>query len=341
VTDAEPEVASVLARWTAELLARTIATDEGRRAFLRPFGLKPEGLSGPDARVSYRASCAVWRALTDANADPLFGIHFAEALPDSAFGVVGYLALSSDTSLDALRAVAAYYRLIKNPAAMRVVERGEAVHVVDNPAPGLPPWPRHLAEAILFAYKAAHERWTGRPFVPSAVRLQHPAPAGGVADLVGRAFGAPVVFAAPSNELVLARAALLAPMLRRDPVLRRYVAAAADRLLEATPEHDDLIDAVEAAVVAGLPAGAVTIEQVARTLGVGVRTLQRRLREHSLTFHELVDRARRSAADRMLADPNLSLKEVAFLLGYADPRGFRRARKRWSRAAPGADRGAS
>ncbi|MDF2696024.1 MAG: Transcriptional regulator, AraC family protein, partial [Labilithrix sp.] len=114
-----------------------------------------------------------------------------------------------------------------------------------------------------------------------------------------------------------------------DPTLHRYLLPSAERLRDAAPRTDPMIGALEEAVAAALPSGAVSLERAARTVGVGARTLQRRLREHALTFQDVVDRVRRVAAQRLLDNPDLSVKEVAFLLGFSDPRGFRRAQKRW------------
>ncbi|MBK8212360.1 MAG: helix-turn-helix domain-containing protein [Myxococcales bacterium] len=120
-------------------------------------------------------------------------------------------------------------------------------------------------------------------------------------------------------------------LLPHDPALERYLVPSAEHLLERLPRGDDLLAALEVAIVSALPSGTVTIERMARELGVGVRTLQRRLRSRSKTFQEVVDAVRRSVAERVATRPGLSMKEAAFLLGFADPKSFRRAKDRWQR----------
>jgi AraC-like DNA-binding protein len=48
-----------------------------------------------------------------------------------------------------------------------------------------------------------------------------------------------------------------------------------------------------------------------------------------VTLQDLVSEIRQSAAQRLLADRDLTIEDVAMLLGFADPSGFRRAYRRW------------
>ncbi|MCC7155028.1 MAG: helix-turn-helix transcriptional regulator [Bryobacterales bacterium] len=77
------------------------------------------------------------------------------------------------------------------------------------------------------------------------------------------------------------------------------------------------------------------LEDVAAELRVGARTLQRRLLEDGLTFHELVEESRREMAQHYLRQPALELNETAYLLGYEDPNSFIRAFHKWEGTSPG------
>ena len=56
----------------------------------------------------------------------------------------------------------------------------------------------------------------------------------------------------------------------------------ADRDLAHLPEEQDLLPQLRHAIRALLPQGEPSLDAVARRLGVGARTLQRRLREHEV-----------------------------------------------------------
>lgn len=92
---------------------------------------------------------------------------------------------------------------------------------------------------------------------------------------------------------------------------------------------------VEREVEALLPEGA-RMDAVARALGCSRQTLYRRLREERGTFEAVVEAVRRRLALRLLRDPGISVKEVAYRLGFAEPAAFSRAFKRWTGRSPAA-----
>ena len=63
---------------------------------------------------------------------------------------------------------------------------------------------------------------------------------------------------------------------------------------------------------------------------MSVRTLQRRLVDSGTTFRSVSDEVRRQLALGYLADPAVSIAEVAFLLGFSEQRSFNRAFRRWT-----------
>ena len=79
---------------------------------------------------------------------------------------------------------------------------------------------------------------------------------------------------------------------------------------------------------------AANIDFVAVRIGMSVRTLQRRLRAMGLTYSDVVQRARRSAAQRFLTDRGAEIAEIARALGYSDPAHFTRAFQRWTGSTP-------
>src|SRR5262245_65164316 len=76
------------------------------------------------------------------------------------------------------------------------------------------------------------------------------------------------------------------------------------------------------------------VHSVATMLGLGVRTLQRRLSEEGVTYARVVARVRFNLAQRLLDDPAYKIIEVALDLGYSDQAHFTRAFTRWTGFAP-------
>ncbi len=80
-----------------------------------------------------------------------------------------------------------------------------------------------------------------------------------------------------------------------------------------------------------LPDRRCSRERVAAVLGLGVRTLQRRLSGEGATFVGLLDQARRRLADSYVTGSRRSLQEVGSLLGFSSQSAF----NHWRRAEYG------
>jgi AraC-like DNA-binding protein len=76
------------------------------------------------------------------------------------------------------------------------------------------------------------------------------------------------------------------------------------------------------------------IESMAQELGVGARTLQRRLREEGQSYAALQADARYQSAMKLLQDPLVDVEAVSEKLGFSDRRSFTRAFTRWSGVSP-------
>lgn len=73
-----------------------------------------------------------------------------------------------------------------------------------------------------------------------------------------------------------------------------------------------------------LPTGHCSIVQVARSLGVDRRTVQRRLAGSGQTFSSLLNAVRAELAERLVPNPRRSLTEIAEALGFSEPSAFSR-----------------
>jgi AraC-like DNA-binding protein len=91
---------------------------------------------------------------------------------------------------------------------------------------------------------------------------------------------------------------------------------------------------VENAIAPALPHGGAHAGQVARRLGVSQRTLARRLEAEGVTFSSVLSDLRRDLALRYLAEKELTVSQIAWLLGYQGVGAFSHAFRRWTGTPP-------
>jgi AraC-like DNA-binding protein len=95
---------------------------------------------------------------------------------------------------------------------------------------------------------------------------------------------------------------------------------------------------IERIIKPRLETGAVGLEDIAAQAGVSVRTLQTRLEESGLNFRALLDRMRHAQVLLYMGDLDISLIDMAHMLGFATQSSFHHAFKRWTGQTPGAFR---
>jgi AraC-like DNA-binding protein len=98
---------------------------------------------------------------------------------------------------------------------------------------------------------------------------------------------------------------------------------ARDRLDEAlTRRSEGIRETIRQLIMALLPGGRCTAQQVARHLRVDRRTLHRHLSADGLSFTALLNQVRSELVLRRLRDGDLPLAEVSGLLGFSAPSAF-------------------
>ena len=299
-------------------------------AILREVGIPETALGEVDYRIPDAIHERVWQEAAARSGDPVFGLHVAEHTAIGAYDVLEYALRASKTLEDAFSRMSRFYRLLCDSLATSVDRRGATTHVrcsvADHGA--------HSADCF-FAWLARRAReLAGSDAGLREVRFTHAAPR----DVAPYAafFRCPVKFRCTTSELVfetreLDREVNVATPPGLASVLDRYMSD----LLGHLPAVDAILERVKRAVATTLrdqerPSLAAT----ARVLRASPRTVQRWLGEHGATHREIVDSVRRNHAVRLLERRDLSITEIAFLLGFADVGGFERTFKRWTGKTP-------
>ncbi len=99
-----------------------------------------------------------------------------------------------------------------------------------------------------------------------------------------------------------------------------------------------MVERVRSALLEALPAGEVSMQSVGKRLGVGTRTLQRRLQQEGSSYQLTLDAVRSSLAEHYLLKTMMSSAEIALLLGFEDANSFVRAFRGWTGTTPQAVR---
>jgi AraC-like DNA-binding protein len=115
-----------------------------------------------------------------------------------------------------------------------------------------------------------------------------------------------------------------------EPALGDLLARQANAMLESLPRNDGVSSSVRNLLGGGVDLRSASAAQVARRLGMSVRTLARKLEEDGTSYRDLIDDVRKQTALRELTHGTLPIVAIADRLGFASSQSFHRAFKRWT-----------
>lgn len=148
-----------------------------------------------------------------------------------------------------------------------------------------------------------------------------------------RFYRCPVRFDAGCNRLTFESHWLGARMPGYDRITCGLVQAQLNTLLAQPVGRHDLVESVSNRLRFGIESRP-SQRDLAGMVNVSDRTLRRRLVEQDTTYRELRDHTRHERARDLLVHSDMTVAQVAALVGYSDARAFRRAFKRWTGVLP-------
>ncbi len=303
------------------------------RDLVEGLGLAPDGPIDPAHMVSSAEYYDFFAALVDRDPEGLIlPLRIGAAMRSDEYGAFG-LAWKSAPNLRGSYVRSERYGHVLGSAETYSLERSTDglffnLEKAGDGRPGMV----LSNEASMAAVNTISKEVSTANFIPLAVYFKHP-PRGHV-SVYEKHFGCPVRFNSGRDALLVSEESIDAPNRLGDETIAQFF----DHHLEqerASLTHDsDLEQQVRRAIATVLSEGVPTLSLIASELGMGARTLQRRLSDQGHSFQSVVDMARKDLAQRLLRETEYSLAEVAFLTGFAEQSGFTRAFKRWAGQTP-------
>jgi len=299
---------------------------------LHHVGLSLKDIKDERSAIAVTAQIRFLNDLADALNDRLLGFHIARAMDLRSTGFLYYVAASSRTLGEALMKIGRYSSIVNEGVSVKV-RPGAAMRVVIDYAGVSRHADRHQIEAWVTALMRFCRDMTGRALLPLGVKIMHERiPESVEFDAF---FGRSVEFGAHLDEILLSADVAKAAIVTADPYLNRLLIKYCDEVLARRQIAPGALRAdVENAMAALLPHGQASIENVADRLGISPRTLRRRLAGEATSFTAVLKELRLALAKRYLAEQNVSISRIAWLLGYAEVSTFSHAFRRWTGRPP-------
>lgn len=308
--------------------------------------IDPEHMSQkPNERVLVTDYLNMWRAVLEITGDQSLGLKIGnDSNPD--IGLLGTLVLHCATLREVVLQICRYQNFMSDAIHMQLEEKnGHAVlacrntvfsdylpQVMDQGCAFLISWIRQFSKTTLN---------------PVEVYFQHSATS--YIDSYRDVFQSPVHFDQEQSAILFSAEQLNIAIPDHDPSLKIFMlsngfstAASNDVFSDAGQDIHQAdgitTQQVRKLIKSHLPMGRIGVDLISQSMKISRQTLYRRLQRENTTFLELLEDERQSAAIELLSNVNLTTSEIAILLGFSEPKSFRRAFKRWQGISPKAFR---
>ncbi|EXJ12094.1 MULTISPECIES: AraC family transcriptional regulator [Nitrincola] len=148
-------------------------------------------------------------------------------------------------------------------------------------------------------------------------------------------FQSEVRFNQHENAIVFPAKFLDLPVAQNEETLRSFLKTAPYQLIVMVDDDKSLKAQVVSILGKDFSRELPTAEEVAHALHMSVSTLRRRLLEEGTSYQKIKDDERKVAAINYMNSPQLSINDIAGLMGFDEPSAFFRSFKKWTGMTPG------
>ena len=190
---------------------------------------------------------------------------------------------------------------------------------------------QHVDDAMPFLLLDLARHYLGKEWSPDWVETTTRRPSD--TTLLEERFGTKVQVGMDLSGIALHKADLAASNPDPPAASERVRLNQLPQLMGLTPPTS-VSEEVKVLLQTQLVRGDLSADAIARQLATGVRSLQRSLQAEGTTFREVQQQFLKERAQVLLAESDLSVQEIARLLGYDGDDSFRRAFLKWTGVPP-------
>lgn len=292
--------------------------------------IDPLWLQTPDKRIPVEAIYRLARNLAELSGDQDIGLKAGRASYLNLVDLILYLPTLCNNLRQWLNMMPSVLEMQGDIGDSVVIREGGSIHTEWRPLVPIEIAGRYTIDMILSSSFSLLQSVCLQPVVIEKAVFNYPKPAD--TRLLEQVFGKNLVFDQAFSGLYFDIKALDYPLIKALEPNRPEIRS----LLNVVDKDsgDRFLRQLRRCIMRALPSGDMNIDAVAEELSISRRTLQRRLAERDTHFLQEVQDLRTAMAKKLLADQQMGITEIAFLLGYADSSSFSTAFKSWQGCSP-------
>jgi AraC-like DNA-binding protein len=281
------------------------------------------GLSGAETLVFLETA-------VDLTGDPCLAIRLGQLIGIESYGTFGFALMSCANQRESIALLERYGKVFFEPSWQSYEHNGGLLLRMDLNN-GTPAQQQLVTELCFSQLSSVGSSLHRSPMIGAEIQLTYPEPPH--LAYYQSAFRVPVRFNCEYNQVSLPAQLLDTPVRTANPSEHVVFHQQCEEMLRSLDSVEKTTAAVRRLLIQS--AGEfLNITQVAERLHVSERTLRRRLNAESTSFKKVFEEIRNLLAREYLAETELTVAEIAYLLDYAETVNFRRAFVRWNGETP-------
>ncbi|MGO1658434.1 MAG: AraC family transcriptional regulator [Marinobacter sp.] len=318
------------------LLRAAQAEGVNTRDLMQRFQLSEQTLTSHAARISIPRFMRLGHAAIEACGNPALGLRMGALSRPVDAGIAGLAGESAGTAGSAIQTLIRYARLTSRNSRGIPIAAPETRRLTFYSIRPYNAFNYFVVDSVLGAWTQFLRTTTGRWDVLERVTMEYASI--GQDELFEAWFRCPVQFGAPDNSITVKQDIWSQETSQAQPAMHEKLLQLCDKEMQDIQRGLTTGDRVRSLLTPLFKGETPSLETIASKLGVTPWTLQRQLAAEETGFRELMDNTRKQLARDYIRETEVSLSEIAWLLGFSNPAALHKAYKRWFALSPGEHR---
>ncbi len=274
----------------------------------------------------------VLRRTVELTGDKAIGLHYGKHVNITSLGTLGFAVMSCNNLEEVLRLVIRYHPILNTEISCELFHEPKSTILRANLKNNHYAQRHVIFESTFSTIIALGEYLLNRPLFDVELHLNYPPP--DYQDSYKQIFSMPVLFNQDHCQLVVNKNSLLKTKIKTaNPSGRVVFKQQCELMLRKLNTKQNTTSKVQSLLMHS-SGHFPDINLIARELYMSERTLRRRLKDENTSFRQVFDQVRNVLACEYLSTTQITVSEIANLLGYTECVNFRRAFVRWNEQTP-------
>ena len=299
---------------------------------LEGINLENGWFDSEESLITYPDYIRLIRNALNITRDSALGLKLGQTVNLAMFGAFGYALMSSRTLKDAADVFLKYQDL---PGQLTMISKKQSGS--DWIIQFEPLYPFEDQVLVYAIEEVLSTTYYGMSFLLNQkiglreICLNYPTPEH--ARLYEEMFHCPVRFMSSENYMRLDAGFFDLPIFTANRSVYEYCTQFCDEMLKGLKKSDQFIDQIRNIIMTSL-GRFLKIGEMAKELGMSTRSLNRRLQVRNTSYKKIINEVRSDLSVRYLENTNLSIDQIADLVGFSETTAFRKAFKIWTGISP-------